>query len=201
MRKNKPFLATTAIEDFWDTSYPIVFLGGWCKRYSRKKFWENIVSETLTSYFEEKKGREIYRYLDTVFERLLFTLHKQMNQIHGTNFSIRYWRIILGPWLCYYVHVMYDRYKNLEHFTRLYPDFTSICLDKKCFLIPKDTMHFVNHIKNDDYNLQIYSNILFWLGYKLPTKRLTVAIPNVGMYFTGEGSWLKNILKHTRELI
>ncbi|MCX5695206.1 MAG: LIC12162 family protein [Candidatus Omnitrophica bacterium] len=201
MKNDKVFLVTTAIEDFWDTSYRIIFLGEWCKRYSRKIFWQNITSETLPSYFEEKKGREIYRYLDTVFERLLFVLHKQMNRIHGTNFSIRYWRIIFGFWLINYIHVMYDRYKNLKHFTGLYPNFTSICLDKECFVTPKDTIHFVCHLKNDDYNLQIYSRILFWLGYKLPTKKSSIALPDVSRYFT-KGRWsFKIILKYAYELI
>lgn len=200
MKSNKPFLATTAIEDLWDTSYPIVFLGEWCKRYSRKKFWENIVSETLPSYFEEKKSNEIYLYLNNVFERLLFVLHKQMNQIHGTDFNVRYWRIILGSWLTYYIHIMYDRYKNLEHFIRSYPDFTSICLDKECFIIPKDTIHFVCHINNDDYNLQIYSSILSGMGYKLPVKEFKVTVPDVSMYFTEKSRWFKNILKYTYKL-
>lgn len=200
MKKEKVFLAATEVEDFWDTSYLTVFLGDWCKRYGRKKFWEDIESETMPSYFDEKESDEVYRYLNTVFGRLLFVLHKQMNRIHGVNFSPRYWRIILGTWLMYYIHVMYDRYKNLEYFIKLYPDFTSICLDKGSFIIPKDTMHFVNHIKNADYNLQIYSNILFRLGYQLPTKRLTIAVPDVRFYYAGRGQWLKKVLKKAYEL-
>jgi len=36
------FLATTALEDFWDVSYPIVFLSEGCKRYSRRAYWESF---------------------------------------------------------------------------------------------------------------------------------------------------------------
>lgn len=201
MKSNNPFLATTAIEDFWDTSYPIVFLGEWCKRYSRKKNWENIASKTLPSYFEENKSKEIYAYLNNVFERLLLVLHGQMNQIHGVNFSKRYWRIVLGSWLSNYIHVMYDRYKNLEHFIKFNHGFTSICLDKKSFIIPKDAINFVCHIREDDYNLQIYSSILSGMGYNFPVKELKIALPEVRMYFTG-GNWrFKNILKYICELI
>jgi len=196
MKNNKPFLAATAIEEFWDTSYPIVFLGNWCKRYSRKEIWENIISETPLTYFDEKKSNEVYLYLSNIFERLLFVLHNQMNQIHGTDFSLRYWRIVLGSWLIYYIHAMYDRYENLEHFVKLYPDFTSICLDKKCFIIPKDTIHFACHLRNDDFNLQIYSSILAEMGYKFPAKELTITTPDVNLYFTGQSRGVKNILKH-----
>ncbi len=201
MRSNKPFLATTAIEDFWDTFYPIVFLGGWCKRYSRKKNWENIVSETLPSYFEENKSNEIYLYLNSVFERLLIVLYKQMNQAHEVNFSKRYWRIIFGTWLIGYIHVIYDRYRNLEHFIKFYPDFTSICLDEKSFLIPKDTIHFACHIQEDDYNLQIYSSILSEMGYEFPVKEFRVAVPDVGMYFEKKNRLFKKNLKCAYELI
>ena len=199
--RKKVFLATTALEDFWDPSYPVVFLGKWCKRYSRKKFWENISSETMASFFKENKVNKTYLYLNTVFERLLFVLHKQMNQVHGTDFSIRYWRIILSSWLLNYVHVMYDRYINLKNFIGLYPDFTSICLNKECFIIPKDSLYYTLLTNNDDYNLQIYSNILFWLGYKLPAKRLTIAIPHLGIYLKAERRSYKKILKFAYELV
>ncbi len=200
MKDIKPFLAITAIEDFWDTSYRIVFLGEWCKRYNRRAFWRDIDSETMPAYFEEKKGRETYLYLNTVIERLFPILCKQMNRTHETNYGARYWRIILGTWLGYYTHIMYDRYKSLEHFIKLYPDFTSICLDKQCFVIPKDTMHFVNHIKEDDYNHQVYSNILRWMGYDLPSRRLTIKMPDVSIYYVGKSSPFKKILRKIYEL-
>lgn len=196
MVNNKTFLATTALEDFWDISCPIVFLGEWCKRYNRKELWGSISSRTLPSYFKEEDGRKTYEYLNNVYERLLSVLHEQMNQIHNTSFSNRYWRIVLGTWLISYVHVVYDRYKNLENFIGVYPDFSSICLDKKCFIVPKDTMHFVSHLKNDDFNLQIYSSILYEMGYRLPTKELNVTVPDVNMYFTGKSKGVKNIIKY-----
>lgn len=199
MKTNIPFLATTAIEEFWDTSHRIVFLSLGCKRYSRRNFWRNIASETLPVYFEEKEAGQIYCYLNIVYERILLILHKQMNRIHGTDFSVRYWRIILGSWLIFYIHVMFDRFSNLEHFIKLYPDFTSIGLERRCFIIPKDTVHFINHIKNDDYNLQIYSNILAWMGYKLPTKEFKVSTPDVAVYFGGKRGWIKKALRCTYE--
>lgn len=193
-------MATTALEDFWDTSGRVVFLGKWCKRYSRKISWENIDAEVLPSYFEEENAGGLYRYLDAVFERLLFVLHKQMNKIHKTDFSARYWRIIIGPWLILYIHLMYDRYRSLKHFVEVYPDFTSICLDKESFRIPKDTMHFAVHSKNDDFNLQIYSAILSWLGYEFPVKSLEISVPDVSRYLTGKNKLSKKLLKYASKL-
>ena len=40
---NKPFLATTALQDFWDRERDeIQFLGTWCMLYDRKDNWENL---------------------------------------------------------------------------------------------------------------------------------------------------------------
>jgi len=197
----KPFLATTAIEDFWETSRHVIFLGNWCKRYSRREYWQNLDSETLPSYFNEEEKHRVYLYLNSVFERLLPVLSKQMNQIHGADFSVKYWRIILGAWLVNYIHVIYDRYNSLKHFLTFHPDFTSVCLDEECFVTPKDTIHFFCHIRNDDYNLQVYSRILSALGYKLPTKKLPVFVPDVNMYFFGKNELIKNILKYFYEAL
>lgn len=201
MKRNEVFLATTAIEDFWDASRHVVFLSSGCKRYSRKMFWEGIDSETMTSYDSGKDGRETYRYLNTVFERLLSILHKKINLVHGTDFSARYWKIILSPWLLIYVHVIYDRYRNLKHFIDEHPDFTSICMEENSFIIPKDAMRYYCHIKNDDYNLQIYSRILNWLGYRFPVKGLKIAAPDIDFYLKGDGGAHKDILKRACELI
>ena len=201
MTLSKVFLATTALEEFWDSSYKIIFLTKGCKRYSRQKVWQNIESETLPSYYDEKSGRQTYLYLNELSDRLLVVLQKRLNTVHGTDFSLRYWRIVLGMWLIYYLHMMYDRYSNLKNFIGLYPDFTSLCLNKECFIIPKDYSSFDKLIFADDYNLQLYSNILYWLGYKLPTKKLTIALPDDKTRLFRSRPWYKKILRYNYELV
>ena len=128
----KYFIATTALEEFWDTSYPVVFLGPWCKRYSRKSFWQGIRSTTLAP--AAKDPFETIKYLNEVHERLLLVLAKIFNEVHGLSFSPRYWRIVLGPWLILYVHTLHDKYVQISEIKKRYPDFTSICLDERFFV-------------------------------------------------------------------
>lgn len=44
------FLATTALEEFWDTTKPIIFRGECCLLY--RSFWEQIEGKLLESPFE-----------------------------------------------------------------------------------------------------------------------------------------------------
>ena len=118
-----PFLATTAEEAFWDTSKQIIFLGEWCQRYSRKAFWGPLGGEVLASPWQNAKERDTaYKYASDVYERLLAALGEALNSIHHVNHGPRYWRIVLGPWLKYYLPVVYDRYACLRTALDKYPD-------------------------------------------------------------------------------
>jgi hypothetical protein len=41
------FLATTALEEFWDTSGPILFAGEWCRLPERAAVWRALDAEVL----------------------------------------------------------------------------------------------------------------------------------------------------------
>src|ERR1700690_3580762 len=154
----QPFLATTALEDFWDTSKPIVFLGQWCKRYSRQSYWEPLGGELLASPWQDKKQLyEACQYVDEVYERLLPVLGKALNSVLKVNHSSRYWRIVLGPWLLLYIPVIYDRYMCLRYALDRYPRLTTTVLASDKWFTPVDTLEFVQLLKEDPYNLQIYS--------------------------------------------
>jgi len=169
--RSKYFLATTALEEFWDTSKPIVFLGGWCKRYSRKLSQQYIETETLPLPCDDDETAEIFNYLNGLYERILPELTLGLNDIHDVSHSTRYWRMFIGPWLLHYIHALYDRYLTIQMAIKRYPDFTTICLDESCFIVPTDTMHFIEGMKTDIYNIQIYSKILCELGNTFPTKK------------------------------
>ncbi len=170
------FLATTALEDFWDVSYPIVFLSEGCKRYSRRAYWESFKSETPGFGADDDKTFEIVAYLKQVHERLLPVLAERLNAAHGTDLPIRSWRIVIGPWLMYYLHILHDKYHGILRVKERYPEFTTICLDASCFVTPQNTFEFIGHMKGDQYNLQICSKILRALNYKFPEKKVEVGI-------------------------
>lgn len=165
------FLATTALEDFWDTSKPLLFLGRWCLRYSRRSFWESLGGEVVCSPWDNrKKLLGAYRYVNDVYERLLPLLAEVLNAIHGLKYSERYWRIVIGPWLQLYITVCYDRYISLRVVMDRYSEFTTTGLSVESFITPRNTLDFVQVLKEDLYNLQLYTRILMALGKNFTRK-------------------------------
>ena len=173
--EEKKFLATTAIEEFWDTSKPIVFLGERCRLYRRRSFWEPLKGVVLPSPWEDKERLyAAFKYVDDFYECMLPILADKLNTIHGVNFGKKYWRILIGPWLFHYVHVLYDRYLSLKGALNKYPNLVTIGLSEESFVIPQDYNEFIKLISDDSYNLQLYTKILDLLGEKSQKKSYKV---------------------------
>lgn len=171
--KEQIFLATTALEEFWETKKTIVFLGEWCLLYGRRPFWERLNGKLLGSPFSNAKGaHDAHKYVNEIYERVLPRVGDILNSIHGTHNSLRYWRIVAGPWLMTYLHVVYDRYSHIKKALEQYPDFDTLVMAESSFVVPADLMGYVNSLKEDAENLQIYSKILVALGKTYPCKEL-----------------------------
>lgn len=170
-RQDDVFLATTALEEFWDITKPVVFLGHWCLLHSKSPLWQTLDGKILDSPFKNREDVvTASKYINELQERVLKLLADALNDIHGVAHSNRYWRIILGPWLQLYLPVTYDRYININHAKNACPNFSTLGLSEKSFVIPFDTEDFSNYIKDDIFNLQIYTQILCAMGYNFPTK-------------------------------
>ena len=181
------FLATTALEEFWDVSKPMVFLGEWCLLYERRSYWEKINGRLLTSPYDKADAAEnAYGYVNRLYEQILPVLGAKLNSIHGKSYSDRYWRILLGPWLQLYLPVVYDRFVHMKQAVDQYPNFTTIGLSATSFVVPTDTLDFACFLSEDSYNLQLYTKILGVLGKEFPCKE--TGIPRNPLY----GKLLKN---------
>lgn len=166
---NTVFLATTALEEFWDKTLPIVFLGEWCRRYSRRLVWESLDAEVLEyPWINGERFFNAFNYIEELYECAIDKLSRNLNRIHGITFSDRYWRILIGPWLRWYISIMYDRYTCLQDAIDRYPDFTTIVISPDSYVTPLDTLEFIQLAKDDGYNLQIFSRILVFLGKSFP---------------------------------
>lgn len=197
------FIALTALEDFWDTSSEIVFLGEWCCRYSRREFWSRLNAKVMSSPWDDVQLFEkAYKQTGEVYEKLLPVLSGYFNSIHSEKHTDRYWRILLGPWLLHFVDVVYDRYIHIQTALKSCPDFKTIGLSDSSFRIPHDTMDSVYSTMRDSYNLQIYTEILNGLGIKIPTKEIVVADTlSAGPVSTPDILFSKKIAKFAGDVI
>jgi putative transferase (TIGR04331 family) len=160
------FLVTTADQRYWNTKEKIFFLGEWCKVYDQKHIWSKIDGQVLPYHWDDRKRmHRDYQYLDGVYERYLAALSQKLNKLHSENHSLRYWRIIIGPWLNFFIGIMYDRYlsvqtaKNSGLVTN-----TWVSTFKYTDFLAKDTFDFRRWSAGDDWNHFIYGQIIKSMG-------------------------------------
>lgn len=156
------FLITTANQQFWKYNEPILFLGEWCKLFSQKPVWEKLSYEVLPYHWDDrKKLYEDYKYLDELYEKTLNLLSLKLNEIHKVNHSLRYWRIIVGPWLYYFIEILFDRYMSVKT-ARESNKVSNTFIGKyeNGQFLPKDFAEFNKWFTEDDYNQFLYSKII-----------------------------------------
>ena len=161
-RKKKYCLVTTADERTWPRNKPVLFLGEWCKRFSRKEKWSKLDFKTATYHWDDRaKLSRDYNYLQGLHEVLLKDLSIQLNKIHNVNYSIRYWRILIGPWLGYFVQALFDRWFMLKKAVEQ-PEVTNCFMLDRCFIsvVPNDMKNFNELFIDDNWNEAIYSQLL-----------------------------------------
>ena len=170
-------LVTTALEETFpkDKNEKILFLGEWCKLYSKKDIYDQYDYETLSYHWDDReKLYEDTKYIDTVYEKYLELLGKNLNNIHKVNFSISYWRITIGPWLRYFIEMVYDRYLSISEVSQQNIDYVNIINIKDEDIVPNDMIEFNKLYVDDLWNQFIYQNIMGYFNVK--TKNIDIQL-------------------------
>lgn len=166
------FLVTTALEDTWPTGeVPLLFLGEWCRLYERKSAWENRDAVVATYHWDDRlKLHQDYLHLQVLYEELLGELAAQLNVLHRVDYSLRYWRIIVGPWLGYFIQMLFDRWSMLHQVLRD-NKIVGVRVRKNPAgeWVPNDMTAFTQMLVGDQWNELIYSQILDWLDVPVET--------------------------------
>lgn len=150
------FLATTADQRFWNKETEILFLGAWCHGDQR-----------MLPYHWDDRAR-LYRdsiYVKNIYEKHLVFLSDRMNALHDIEHSLRFWRIVLGPWLHYFIEILYDRYLSIKgaEESQLVTDTWLLNCDSRK-LAPVDFAGFQCAYDCDVYNLFLYGEIIRFTG-------------------------------------
>jgi len=156
------FLITTADQRTWKAKSPILFLGSWCKIYSEREVWGNLDYETVEYHWDDRnQALKDHKYLNSLYEDILVSLTKSLNQIHQVNHNIEYWRILVGPWLYYFIQTIFDRWQMIVKVSNNYQVRETILLDiKDEIMIPNDFVNFEEKYTGDLWNHWIYGKIL-----------------------------------------
>ncbi len=159
---NKRFLVTTAIDETLPENQPILLLGEWCKPFSKKKKFDNLDFKVLPYHWDDRsKLYKDYLYLDEFYEKLLKELTIILNKIHGTKHKVKYWRILIGPWLGFFIQIIFDRWSSVKHAINKFElSGTYIQSFQEELLTPNNMRHFAKHTNSEQWNHYIYSFII-----------------------------------------
>ena len=166
------FLATTALTELWDESQPILFLGPWCTLYPQKEKWGPLDYRMMPNPWDDRERmHQAGLYCQNLGEQVLTQLSLFLNKVHKVEFEQKYWRILIGPWVFFYVDVFYDHYICINEAFMLFPELQTWLLDERDYRVPYDFYEFRGMQEDDFYNLQLYSQIIRQLGHVFPSKQ------------------------------
>ena len=153
---------TTADERTWPAHGPVLWLGEWCRLYSRRPAWEALNGEVLPYHWKDREQFEQdFHYLDSFYEKTLNSLANQLNTLHCTSYSTRYWRILAGPWLAYFIHILYDRWLSVHAAVIQYPMVeTTVLPPGKDPVAPNDMSDFLRMTRGDEWNSRVYAELI-----------------------------------------
>jgi len=170
-------LATTALEEFWDKSNPMVYLGEWCL-VNKDKYWREYGNnaDVMPYIWNDSKRLWVARLrAKSICESVLSELSMWLNHVHGESHDVSYWRIVIGPFLVWYVESLLDRYETLENtkntFEQMHKSIYLIGMLEDCYKTPSDIAEFIDLIGNNDaWNVQIYTQLCSYLGISVDEK-------------------------------
>ena len=162
---NDAFLATTALDQFWDKNLPLIFLNEGARRFSSRHVWEKLQYADLGFDWPQPIERESERFrLIADSEKILRLLTSTLNTFHGCNHSVRYWRIMLSAWIDQYLTAVYERHAGLVFATSRYPNIKLTGPASNAFGIPSDSHEFALWVREDSFNLLLYARVANELG-------------------------------------
>ncbi len=134
-----------------------VLLGRWCC----KKLSDLNNGNTISNYHWDNRTKfyQDYLYLDNLYEEVLDKYVHILNKIHNLNYDKRYWRIVLGPWLRFFIDISFDRFEIIKSIAEKGHD-VNIYKYESTQWAPKSFLDFSNLINNESWNEVIFSECI-----------------------------------------
>ena len=107
-------LVTTSMEETWPKTGSVLFLGEWCRRYSRRHVWSRLDGEVVPYHWSVRSNLDAdHEQVGLLVEEFLGVIGEFLNGYHDVDHGPRYWRLLIGPWLTRSVHMSFDRWRSM----------------------------------------------------------------------------------------
>jgi putative transferase (TIGR04331 family) len=153
-------LITTAdhrtIEDRKET----LLLGEWCRLYNGN---ETEIKKIMPyPWADENKKKTAFYEIQGNYIQLLSALKNYLNDLHDIDENEAYWELVIGAWLQLAVAIIYERYNCLIEARDNYSISNTLIFSPTVKLEPADDyLEFSEKYIDDEWNLFIYSNMIF----------------------------------------
>lgn len=200
------FLITTDDESLWKFDRPVIFLGAWCLNYDRKHIWKGMDSLLAAPVGLDKNSLDRDTAKSKILqEKFFFKLFNELNKHHKVNYSQRFWKILLGPWLRRYIDAMINRVQTLEDCLANHKISGTAIFANKDYLLSSENSYLAVLAFNDNrWNQELYIRILNILKRKsFPVEELGEIEPS-NFYqdnFLDTNSFLKQIIDISKKKV
>lgn len=172
---SKKILVTTGLQDTWGSNEELVILGSWCIDDCTETALESRSYELIPSYLKNpKKVEELHEKVAALRLAFLKIITEELNYIHGEKNSIRYWEILIGPWLYSFISTISHRLQTLEPIIYR-KDLSAIELAvNNQEMIPFDNTEFTRMQMTHEWNQYIYTKLLKYFDVDLIQAKKTI---------------------------
>ena len=155
-------LALSKNKNFWDNSITNIYLGPW------------MMPEVLKDEFPEYKlilpewpWDDLDKFFNdnlkvwNEYEKFIEKLSNVLNELHGLDWNIKAWKILVGPWLRRYLSIICERNETISSLYSSY-DLRSCTIMDHSFLDlqVKDFDDFSKSYHDNNFNNIIYSHYI-----------------------------------------
>ena len=168
-----------------------LYLGSWCHdeinkndKKTHKYHWSNL------NKFEKDSD-----LIFTIYNSFLGRLSKRLNAIHNVNNDVNYWQKVVGPWLLFFVSIVFDRFENLNSLKDKHEITTHLPDYNIADWIPLDFVDFESLAASDEWNLYIYSEIIKELNI-IQYEETRTRLINTDLYKRKNENLIKKVIKN-----
>ena len=162
---NVNLVTTSLSESFFEKNN--FLLGKWClfdkENYLKKKTNVSYIHKDI--WLNSDKLQKDYDYSISLFNRIFPILYRTLNEKLGANKNDEfYWKILIGPWLIYFLQISINRWETLKSFTCNYEKIYTKILDFDSPTRPKNFYEFVSMFVSDTWNHKLFSCMIYFLS-------------------------------------
>lgn len=136
-----------------------VYLGLWACSWNESEESPLIDGQVLPFRWDDRElMAKDFEYLQDLFQRVIKTLRNDLNDLHQVDYSLRAWKILVGPFALHLLHSLFDRYHAIQ--TACNSNQQLVTNTYECSFAPKNLAHWFQLLATDEFNEILYSKIL-----------------------------------------